>query len=133
MEMIEESRLIKAFLCDYADAYTLVTGDIAVTGANANTRVAFKNCHPFVKCKTHLKVEDSTVSLYQFKKQEQSYDNDNPTDIVNITANNSSSFKYKSGFLGTIDVIINANVNPNIELAHRYWRNVQIIVPLKYI
>ena len=42
MEMIEESRLIKAFLCDYADAYTLVTGDIAVTGANANTRVVLK-------------------------------------------------------------------------------------------
>ena len=107
-------------MCDYADAYILVNGDIAVTEADDNTRVAFKNCHPFVNCKIHLNDEhvedsdnldiimnmhnlieysDSVASLYQFKRQEQSYDNANPKDIVDLTVDNSSSFKYKSGFL----------------------------------
>ena len=30
-------------------------------------------------------------------------------------------------------VAIAANDNPNIPLAHRLWRNVEIIVPLKYV
>ena len=76
---------------------------------------------------------DSTTSLYQFKRQEQSYHAINNKDIVNLTADNSSSFKYKSGFLGTTNTQKNADANPNIPLAHRLWRNVQIIVPLKYI
>ena len=44
---------IKSSLCDYSDAYILVTGDIAATVGDANTRVAFKNCAPFTKCITH--------------------------------------------------------------------------------
>ena len=64
--------IVKPFLSDYADAYILVTGDIADN------------------------YEDSTASLYQFKRQEQSYSNIHPTEIVNLNVNNSSSFKYKS-------------------------------------
>ena len=30
--------------CDYSDAYILVSGNINVTGGNANAKVAFKNC-----------------------------------------------------------------------------------------
>ena len=41
-------------LCDYFDAYILVTGNIIVTGGNANTKVAFKNCVPFEKCRTEI-------------------------------------------------------------------------------
>ena len=41
-------------LCDYSDAYILVTGNIAVIGGNANTKVAFKNCAPFRECKTEI-------------------------------------------------------------------------------
>ena len=88
-----DTEVVKAFLCDYADAYILVTGDITVVGAAANTKVVFKTCHPFVKCKIHLNdeyledsdnlgkvinmynlmefsdnYEDSTASLYQFKR-----------------------------------------------------------------
>ena len=77
--------------------------------------------------------EDPTASLYQFKRQEQSCYAANPKDINNLTADNSSSFKYNSGLLGTTETDIAANTNPNIPLAHRLWRNVQIIVPLKYI
>ena len=38
-----ETKVIKSNLCDYSDAYILVTGDITATGGDANTRVAFKN------------------------------------------------------------------------------------------
>ena len=42
-----ETKVIKSSLCDYSDAYILVTGNITATGGNNNTRVAFKNCAPF--------------------------------------------------------------------------------------
>ena len=44
-----ETKVIKSNLCDYSDAYILVTGDITATGGNADTRVAFKNCTSFTK------------------------------------------------------------------------------------
>ena len=81
-------------MCDYADAYILVTGDITVAGGDGNTKVAFKKCHPFVKSKIHLNdvhveesdnldiimnmynlieysdnYSDSTASWYHYKRQ----------------------------------------------------------------
>ena len=51
-------KFLKAFfessLCDYSDAYVLVAGSIAVVGANNNTKVAFRNCAPFRKCRTEI-------------------------------------------------------------------------------
>ena len=35
---------LESSLCDYSDAYVLVTGIIAVVGTNNNTKVVFKNC-----------------------------------------------------------------------------------------
>ena len=40
--------------CDYSDAFVLVTRNIAVVGANNNTKVAFKNCTPLRKCRTQI-------------------------------------------------------------------------------
>ena len=37
-----ETKVIKSSLCDYSDTYILVTGDITVTGGDANTKAAFK-------------------------------------------------------------------------------------------
>ena len=48
---------MKPNLCDYPDAYILVTGDIAVVNANNNTKVCFKNCSPFTRCVIHLNDE----------------------------------------------------------------------------
>ena len=45
---------LESSLCDYSDAYVLVTGNIAVVGANNNIKVAFKNCTPFRKCRTEI-------------------------------------------------------------------------------
>ena len=64
---------------------------------------------------------DPAASLHQFKRQKRSYDNDNLKDIINLTAANSSSFKYKSGLIEAIGTQIDADVNPNIPLAHRLF------------
>ena len=52
-----EPKVIKSNLCDYSDAYILITGSITATGGDANTRVAFRNCAPFTKCITHINDE----------------------------------------------------------------------------
>ena len=47
-----ETKVIKANLCDYSDAYIFVTGDIKVKATGSNTSVAFKNCASFARCVT---------------------------------------------------------------------------------
>ena len=114
-----ETKVIKPNLCDYSDAYILVIGDIKVTNIAADTNVAFKNCAPFTRCINDEHIEtaenldiimsmynlieysdnysDSSGSLYQFKRDESPInDNNNP---LNITLNNSSSYKYKASLL----------------------------------
>ena len=48
------TKSLESSLCDYSDAYILVTGNITVTGGNANTKLAFKNCAPFKNCRTEI-------------------------------------------------------------------------------
>ena len=109
---------LESSLCDYSDAYILVTGNITVVGADDNTKVAFKNCAPFRKCRTeinetfideaeHINIampmynlieysdnySDTSGSLWQFKR-------DKIIGNINLTNNNSSSFKYKSNLIG---------------------------------
>ena len=45
---------LESSLCDCSDAYILVTGNITVTGGDANTKVAFRNWAPFTKCITEI-------------------------------------------------------------------------------
>ena len=45
---------LESNLGDYSDAYVLVTGNITVTGGDANTKVTFKNCAPFRKCRAEI-------------------------------------------------------------------------------
>ena len=130
-------------MCDYADAYILVDGTIRGTGSNNNTRLALKNCAPFIKCNLEINDEDvdtaenldivipmynliehsdnyqdSSATLYQYKRDEPPEDNS----IANLTVNNSSSFKYKINLLG------NRNVVGGIVRL-----NVKVVVPLKYL
>ena len=51
-------------ICDYSDAYILVTGSINVAGGDDNTKVAFKNCAPFKDCRT--KINDTFVDYADF-------------------------------------------------------------------
>ena len=129
---------LESSLCDYSDAYILVTGNIAVVGADDNTKVAFKNCGPFRKCRTeinetfideaeHINItmpmynlieysdnySDKSGSLWQFKRDEIGGDDDLTVDAQHIS-NNSTSFKYKSS--------LSENRN-----------NAKITIPLKYL
>ena len=45
---------LESSLCDYSDAYILVTGNITVVGADDDTKVAFKNRSPFRKSRTKI-------------------------------------------------------------------------------
>ena len=139
-----ETKVIKSNLCDYSDAYILVTGDITATGGDANTKVAFKNCAAFTKSVIHINNEhagnadnvlfampmynlieysdnylDTSGSLWQFKRDKQNMANGNP---ANVTTADSSSFKYKSSFFKTLEDDDNG-----------VFKNVKIAVPLKYL
>ena len=54
-----QAKVIISSLCNYSDAYILVTGDITVTSDNASANVAFKNCSPLTRCVTHTNDEDT--------------------------------------------------------------------------
>ena len=113
------AKSIESSLCDYSDAYILVTGNITVVGADDNTKVAFKNCAPFRKCRTeinetfideaeHINItmpmynlieysdnySDTSGSLWNFKRDEII----NNADVTND--NNAPSFKYKANLIG---------------------------------
>ena len=128
-----ETKVIKPNLWDYSDAYILVIGNIQ--NKPANSVVAFKNCAPFRTCDVTINDEhvekaedldtvmpmynlleysdnyqDSTGSLYQFKRDEPPDDN---------VANDTTSLVYKSKLISGTD---ENNVN-----------NVKLVVPLKYV
>ena len=89
------TEVIKPNLCDYSDAYILVTENIAVVNGNQNTLFSFKNCSILTRCVTHINDEhvetadnldivmnlynlieysdnyaDTSGSLWQYKKDE---------------------------------------------------------------
>ena len=146
-------------MCGYSDAYILVTGNIKVENGNDATRVAIKNCHPFTRATFKMNNEqvdtadnldltinlynmleysdnyaDTTGSLYQYKRLKP---RDNNGNIVNLDTA-LSSFKYQSGLvqkqLATPNSEnVTANTDPNFANAHRIWKNIKIVVSLKYI
>ena len=138
-----DTRVLKPNLCDYAKAYILIDGTIRAAAANANTRLALKNCTPFTKCNLEINDEhidtaenlditmpmynlieysdnyqDSSATLYQYKRDEPPEDDA----VADLTANNSISFKYKVSLLG--NPVLNANITK---------RSVKVVVPLKYL
>ena len=52
-----ETKIIRPNLCDYSDAYILVTGDVTVENVPADSNVAFKICVPFTRYGTHINDE----------------------------------------------------------------------------
>ena len=138
-----DTRVLKPNLCDYAVAYILINGTIRAAAADANTRLALKNCAPFTKCNLEINDEhvdtaenldmtmpmynliecsdnyqNSSATLYQYKRDEPPEDDA----VADLTADNSSSLKYKFSLLG------NPVVANNIARI-----NVKVVVPLKYL
>ena len=68
-------------MCDYSDAYVLVTGNIKVQNGNDATRVAIKNCYPFTRVFFKLNNEqvdiaenlDLTLNLYNMLECSNNY------------------------------------------------------------
>ena len=75
---------------------------------------------------------DSSGGLWQYKREEKNMTAaGNPG---NINKNDSSSFKYKSGFLKDLTSrAVAANTNPDIANSHRLFTNANIVIPLKYL
>ena len=121
----------------------MVDGTIRAAAANANTKLALKNYAPFTKCNLEINDEhidtaenldivmpmynsieysdnyqDPSATLYQYKRDEPPEANT----ILDLTADISSSFKYKIKLLG----------NPVLHGAIAK-RNVKVVVPLKYL
>ena len=63
---------------------------------------------------------DTSGILWQFKRDKQNMNNGNP---VNVTTNDSSSFKYKSSLIGESTAVG----------GNRVFKNAKIAVPLKYL
>ena len=138
-----DTRVLKPNLCDYAEAYILIDGTIRAAAADASTRLALKNCAPFTKYNLEINDEhidtaenlditmpmynsiessdnyqDSSATLYQYKRDEPPEDDT----VADLTADNSSSLKYKISLLG------------NLVVANNIARiNVKVVVPLKYL
>ena len=131
------TRSIDSSLCDYSDTYILVTGNITATPNNAATKVVFKNCAPFEKCRTEINetfiheatniampmynlleysdnYSDTSGSLWHFKRDEIT----NNADVTND--DNAPSFKHKASLIG--DTGNNGSKN-----------GIKIAVPLKYL
>ena len=138
-----DTRVLKPNLCDYAEAYILIDDTIRAEAADANTRLALKNCAPFTKCNLEINDEhvdtaeklditmpmynlieysdnyqDSSATLYQYKRDEAPEDNA----IADLTVNNSSSFKYKVNLLG------NPRVADNIAKL-----SIKDVIPFKHL
>ena len=78
---------LESSLCDYSDAYILVTGDITATPNNAGTQVIFQNCALFEKCRTEINetfVDDA--------------------DFINITMPMHNLFEYSDNYSDTSEV-----------------------------
>ena len=58
------TKSLESSLCDYSDAYILVTGNITATPNNAATQVVFKNCAPFKDCRKEI--NDTFVDYANF-------------------------------------------------------------------
>ena len=121
----------------------MIDDTIRAAVANANTRLALKNCAPFTKCNLEINDEhvdtaenlditmpmynlieysdnyqDSSATHYQYKRDEPPEDDS----VADLTADNLSSLKYKISLLG------NPVVANNIARI-----NVKVAVPLKYL
>ena len=124
----------------------MVDGTIRATNAVNATRLALKNCAPFTKCNLEINDEhvdtaenldivmpmynlieysdnyqDSSATLYQYKRV-----NQQKNAAADLTADNSSSFKYKIKLLGNVTEVVG-----NFAGVRRL--NVKIVVPLKYL
>ena len=138
---------LESSLCDYSDAYISVTGNMTVTGGDANTKVAFKNCAPFRACRTEINetfideaehintampmynlieyndnYSDTSGSLWQFRRDEIREDVNLTIDVQHIP-NNSPSFEYKSSLIENRN---GAKIAVPLKYLINFWRSLEM-------
>ena len=133
------TKSIESSLCDYSDAYIVVTGNITATPNNAAARVIFKNCATFKDCRTEINDTfvdyadfiNITMPMYNLIKYSDNYSdtsgrlwNFKRDEIINnedvTNDDNVPSFKYKANLMGNTE----DNGGKN---------GIKIAVPLKYL
>ena len=149
--------MLRSDLCDYADAYILVNGTIAVTaaaGANnmtekRNKPLILKNNVPFVSCITKINNEliedaedlDIAMSMYNLLEYSKNYrktigslllsDDADDNNFNNIKVVNSNLFKYKNKITGNT-----YNVNSTAagyDANKEGTQTIELAIPLKYL
>ena len=136
--------MLKSNLCDYSDAYILVSGTITIDGVrdddnekqidDKNTGLIFENCTTFTGCISEIdntqidNANDLDVVMPMYNLIEYSdnysktsgslwqYYRDDPNDILT----NSKSFKFKMKITGKTPAVGNT-------------KEVKIVAPLKYL
>ena len=141
------TKSLESSLCDYSDAYISVTGNMTVTGGDANTKVAFKNCAPFRACRTEINetfideaehintamamynlieysdnYSDTSGSLWQFRRDEIREDVNLAIDVQHIP-NNSPSFEYKSSLIENRN---GAKIAVPLKYLINFWRSLEM-------
>ena len=140
-------------LCDYSDAFILVTGDITVN-ANNDTDVAFRNCaicsiwkteindvfigqanHIYIVIHTYNLIEysdnysDTSGSLQQLHRDKVLVDNSN------LTVDNCHSFRCKAALLGETANDVNKIRNSSVKSTQivallkdlsNFWRSLEM-------
>ena len=136
--------MLKSSLCNYSDAYILVKGRITIIGAGVDAaaiqtnerdkRVIFKNCAPFVNCKTEInnteidntKDIDRVIALYNSIEYSDNYSKTSGSlqqysrDERNDNLTDSELFESKINITGRTPADGNT-------------KDVEIIVPIKYL
>ena len=124
-----KTSILRSDLCDYNDAYIVVTGKITVTNPNNNAydkKLALKNNAPFISCVSkvnntlindayNLDVVTSLYNLLEYSKNYRKttgslwiYYRDEPNsdfiinnrDRINYSIKDSDSFNYKTSITG---------------------------------
>ena len=147
---------LESNICDYSDAYILVTGNITATPNNAASQVVFKNCAPFEKCRTeinetfvdeaeHINITMLLQSLIEYSENiliKKNYSDTSGSlwqfkrdEIINkwnadvTNDNNAPSFKYKASLVGNTE---NNGTKNKVKIAvllkylSNFWRSLEM-------
>ena len=150
-----KTTMLRSNLCNYADAYILVKGTIAITGAGdddaakqldeRNKGVIFKNCAPFTKCISRINGTDIdnaqdidiVMPMYNLIEYSDNYSKTSGSlwqyykDDSNNDVTESESFKSKVKITGkTPDDGSTKDVEIMIPLKYlsKFWRTLEMLL-----
>ena len=156
-----ETPMLRSDLCDYADAYILINGKIAVTSQGnvirdkKNRPLILKNNAPFISCITKINgdiIEDAedldiVMPMYNLLEYSKNYrkiigsfynyyrdelsDDADNNNFDNIKVVNSNAFKYKNKIIGNTYNV--AAAAADYVAANEGTQNIELAIPLKYL